>query len=402
MIVLGGTYIERCFEPQWSEIYGSGLRAVQLIAEFDKTENIQYITCGDQAIQQHLSGVSQVYKNVQCQTNNFFTAISFVYDYPLRSPYINPRLDLYSKKDKILQAEGDNVLIYGMLEATFNVNANKVVYDPQSPINPQVFSTTSSTCNQLVMIVNYSEACHLSTKTNLEDIKKFFFNEEDVFALIIKMGAKGAYLFEDIKDQGKIIPVFKTEKVWPIGTGDVFSAFFAYNWFHEMSLVESATLASKVVAIYAKSRSLLISEPLENFNLPSLLISKSHSKKIYLAGPFFKFTERWLVNEIYITLKDFGLDVFSPYHDVGSGKADLVVNKDIEGLDECDVIFAIIDGLDSGTLFEVGYAVAQNKTVIAYVQNETEESLKMIEGTSCIIEDDLSTAIYKTYWHAFS
>ncbi len=402
MIILGGTYIEKCFEPQWSEIYGSGLRAVQLISEFDNTQKIEYITCGDASIQQHLKGVSLIYENIGYKIIDFFTAISFTYDYPLRVPFINPRLDLYSQKDRELKAEGDNILIYGMLEATFNVNADKVVYDPQSPINPQLFSSTSSTCNNLVTIINYAEACQMSNKKELNEIKEFFFIKENVHALIVKMGAKGAYLFESKNDEGTNIPVFKTEKTWTIGTGDIFSAFFAYNWFKGTNLFDSAILASKAVAIYSKSKSLLISDSIKNFNFEPLYIDNKKSKKIYLAGPFFKFTERWLVNEIYLNLKDFGLDVFSPYHDVGPGNAELVVNKDIEGLDECEVIFAIIDGLDSGTLFEVGYAIAKNKTVIAYVQNETEESLKMLEGTKCVIEDDLSTAIYKTYWYAFS
>ena len=65
-------------------------------------------------------------------------------------------------------------------------------------------------------------------------------------------------------------------------------------------------------------------------------------------------------------------------------------------------MFAVVDGLDSGTLFEVGYAIAQNKKVIAFVQNEGEESLKMLEGSNCIIEKDLTTAIYKTYWELAS
>lgn len=402
MIILGGTYIEKCFEPQWSEIYGSGLRAVQLIAEFDKTQNIKYITCGDANIRQHLEGVSLIYENLEYEIIDFFTAISFTYDYPLRVPFINPRLDLYSQRDRVLNARGDNILIYGMLEATFNVNADKVVYDPQSPINPQLFSSTSSACKKMVTVINYAEACQMSNKKELNDIKEFFFIKENAYAIIVKMGAKGAYLFESISDEGQIIPVFKTEKTWTIGTGDVFSAFFAYNWFNGKNLFDSAMLASKAVAIYSKSKSLFISGLINDFDLEPLYLEKERSKKIYLAGPFFKFTERWLVNEIYLNFKEFGLNVFSPYHDVGPGSAELVVDRDIEGLDECELIFAIIDGLDSGTLFEVGYAIARNKTVIAYVQNETEESLKMLEGTGCVIENDLSTAIYKTYWYAFS
>lgn len=75
-----------------------------------------------------------------------------------------------------------------------------------------------------------------------------------------------------------------------------------------------------------------------------------------------------------------------------------MVEKDIEGLKNSEVIFAIVDGVDSGTLFEIGYAIAEGKKVIAFAQNETEESLKMLEGTNCEIVKDLTTAIYKTYW----
>ena len=95
-----------------------------------------------------------------------------------------------------------------------------------------------------------------------------------------------------------------------------------------------------------------------------------------------------------------GVPVFSPYHDVGEGKAEDVAPKDIEKLRDCSCVFAIVDGLDSGTLFEIGYAVAIGKKVVAYVENETEGSLKMLAGTGCDIEKDFTTAIYKTCWYA--
>ena len=74
--------------------------------------------------------------------------------------------------------------------------------------------------------------------------------------------------------------------------------------------------------------------------------------------------------------------------------------KDIEALNACDCVFAIIDGLDSGTLFEIGYAVAKGKKVVAYVENETDGALKMLKGTGCDIQSDFTTAIYKTCWYA--
>ena len=92
--------------------------------------------------------------------------------------------------------------------------------------------------------------------------------------------------------------------------------------------------------------------------------------------------------------------MFSPLHDVGIGNAAEVTEPDIEGLNASDVVLAVVDGLDSGTLFEIGYAVSRGKKVVAYVQNESEKSLQMLEGTHCDIETDFTTAIYKTSWYA--
>jgi len=53
-----------------------------------------------------------------------------------------------------------------------------------------------------------------------------------------------------------------------------------------------------------------------------------------------------------------GLRVFSPYHDVGIGIGKDVAPKDIEALKRSRAVLAIIDGVDTGTIFEVGYARA--------------------------------------------
>lgn len=99
---------------------------------------------------------------------------------------------------------------------------------------------------------------------------------------------------------------------------------------------------------------------------------------------------------------DLGLDVFSPYHDVGKGNAEDVVEKDLEGIHKCDLLFAVADGMDSGTIYEIGYARAINKPVVIYAENESEENLKMMEGSNCKIHKDYVTAIYHTLWTAIS
>ncbi|MNG23475.1 Nucleoside 2-deoxyribosyltransferase [compost metagenome] len=76
------------------------------------------------------------------------------------------------------------------------------------------------------------------------------------------------------------------------------------------------------------------------------------------------------------------------------------MEKDLVAIRACDLVFAIGDGLDSGTIYEIGYARALNKPVVVYAENESEENMKMMEGSGCILSKDYVTAIYKAVWAA--
>ena len=120
--------------------------------------------------------------------------------------------------------------------------------------------------------------------------------------------------------------------------------------------------------------------------------------RVYLASPFFTLGQRWLVDESRRCLRELGLLVFSPVHDVGPGPAEQVAPAALAALHECDVVFAILDGLDSGTVFEVGYARAVDKPVYALAQTVSEEDLKMVVGSDCKVFEDLVTALHHTAW----
>ena len=120
---------------------------------------------------------------------------------------------------------------------------------------------------------------------------------------------------------------------------------------------------------------------------------------MYLAGPFFSLSQLWLIEEARGQLLEMGLNVFSPVHDVGHGSAEDVA-QDLDAIHECDLMLAIGDGLDAGTIYEIGYARALKKPVIMYVENESEEDQKMMVGSGCIITDDFVTAIYQAAWKA--
>ena len=127
---------------------------------------------------------------------------------------------------------------------------------------------------------------------------------------------------------------------------------------------------------------------------------KTAGGREYLASPFFTLGQRWLIDETRRCLLELGLDVFSPVHEVGPGPAEVIAPADLVGLDESDVAFAILDGTDSGTLFEVGHARAKGKPVYALAQTVSEEDLKMVVGSGCHVFDDFVTALHHLAWRS--
>ena len=108
--------------------------------------------------------------------------------------------------------------------------------------------------------------------------------------------------------------------------------------------------------------------------------------------------QMWLINQSKIAIEKFGMSVFSPYHELGIGPAEVVAQADIKAIDECDVLYALFDDHDPGTLFEIGYAIKAGKKVVIYTEQNNDEHLKMFEGTGCEIIRDFATSIYTLSW----
>lgn len=398
MIVVGGTYDEYCFEPRWEKKFGSGLRACWVLGRLNPTEEINYFTFGDQPTKQFLQLVADEI-NLKFTVSPVPQAVQFRYDYPLANPVVIPRPDTLNYETNLIEIIGENILYYGMIEGNAKVSGNKVVYDPQSPSNPLPFSATGSTATHLAIVINIVEAKKIVgiKETDLNKIEDFFFNHENAEILIIKMGAKGA-LVKTRDGREEIIPVYETKTVWPIGSGDVFAASFANHWIQTDDPIQAAKYASWDTAVYCNTRNFNFIPFESDPEIKPFKILHYPQGQVYLAGPFFTFSERWLIDQIFNCLMAMNLKVFSPWHHVGLGDASTVVPLDIEGLNQSKLVFAVLDGLDSGTLFEIGFAIAKDCTVIGYVENESSESIKMLEGTNCIIEKDLTTAIYRCLW----
>ena len=392
--IVGGTYREICDWPAWNAVFGSGWRAVRVFRAFSPAKKIIFCSVGNQQLQQKMKvyAASEPLEPIVIETDNM---LCFEYAHPLSRPIITG----LNKNHHVVEADGKYVIGFGMLEASVKLTGEYVVYDPQSPTHPVSFKEQGGMANHLALVMNETEAKTLSGENDLLKIRDRLFERERCECLVIKRGANGAMVFRSKDDFGCVIPAYKTGHVWPIGSGDVFTTVFAYYWFNENTLEDSALKASKAAAAYCDMAGLYENLP-QMVNEDFVELKPNKRGNVYLAGPFFTLNEKKFVTDCRNILSAMGVKVFSPYHDVGEGKAEDVAPKDIDALNACDCVFAVVDGLDSGTLFEIGYAVAKGKKVVAYVENETDGALKMLQGTGCDIENDFTTAIYKTCWYA--
>lgn len=131
--------------------------------------------------------------------------------------------------------------------------------------------------------------------------------------------------------------------------------------------------------------------------VPALDVSVFARYRVYLAAPLFSEAERTYNEEIAALLKKHFFDVHMP-QDTGDNSAERdihehhsIYKKNIQAINDADIIVAIIDGADadSGTAWEMGYATASGKPVIALrtdfrIAGRDELVNLMLEQSACV------------------
>ena len=401
--VVGGTYRERCDDPHWDQVYGSGLRAAAATSGVIK--GVKLSTYVDDERREDLRIYAATY-GIEVAAERTAVTPEFAYRHPLAPPVITPPIQQINRGPD-LGVSAPAILRFGMLEGTAVVHGERVVYDPQSRFDPQPFAANGSTATHLAIVTNLTEAIQLARVDGLEEIGKRLLADSNAEVVIVKRGAQGLTVFvrEGEKDVAiRALPAYRTSHVWPIGSGDIFSAMFAATWAVDgVDPFAAAEEASKATAYYCATKTLPIPndpEAVLGASFVALSSRPDHDPIVYLAAPFFTTAQRALVREIRDGLGGQGVRVFSPFHDVGLGEAEDVVPKDIAAINGCHAMFAAVDGSDAGTLFEVGHARCRNIPVVVLAEQATEEELKMLRGTGCELHRDFTTAIYSAAWAA--
>ncbi|MHC1699848.1 MAG: PfkB family carbohydrate kinase [Humidesulfovibrio sp.] len=399
--VVGGAYVEECCYPESTIYRGSGFRGACILSGLGN--EVKLHTAIGPKLAQEFDKIASKKKIALCVTAGK-TDFHFHYRHPLAKPSIYPPLQAALPQDEVF---AHDALVYGMLEGRPKVTATRVVYDPQDGYRSKPFSDNGSSAKELAIVASLSEALAISGRRSPEEAAVKLLSTPSCVAVVIKCGPQGALVATSSSQEW--IHAFPSKRVWKIGSGDVFSAAYAHAWLKAMKApLEAAWFASRMVRGYVETRR----EAFDNNEMATMwadaadaVVNKTMKSarslpkgQIYLAGPFFTTSQQWLIDEARLAFREMGFNVFSPVHDVGRGGPNEVVNADLQGLESSELVFALLDGLDSGTIFEVGYACAKGIPVIGVAEALGEQPLTMLLGSGCSITSDFATGIYAACW----
>lgn len=298
--IAGGCYFEACEAPYWRALYGSGGRAAHAL-----------IGRGPVTLHTYFPKVREpdlyplVAAGIEVKAVNSESALAFAYFHPLSDPVLAPERPSIQRQPA-LRVEGDAVLRFGLVEGDAIVAGRRVVYDPQSVGDFAPFSQNGSSAVALALVLNADEMRAATHHDDLDTAAGALLNAgADV--VIAKCGVHGAFVHSRDRPATPV-PAFWSDKVFKIGTGDVFSAAFTHAWAHMgQEPLESAYVASRSVAQYAASRTLPLPDAEALFG-GRPVCARQHGL-VHLIGSTMRLSDRWLFEEVAWRLEQLGAKV---------------------------------------------------------------------------------------------
>lgn len=386
--VVGGTYRERCIEPKIDDLHGSGLRAAALLTSLGRPTSFH--TCIESDATAKATAIFSAYGLAATEYVERPASVEFNYDTP-----VSPARWGYNGEAAEIEVSASRVVAFGMIDATWTVNADTVVLDPQHGDLSALLAGV--TAQSIAVVLNGHEAARL-TGLPAAEAGPALLALPGVDVVVIKQGALGGLVFaEGSTSTYGPVPTTSTRT---IGSGDAFTAGFAHSWFNNPDdPLAAAVMGAQVAAAHSMTDVPQVTQQTLT-ELPSPLpYVGDNVPSIYLAAPFFSTAERLLVETARSALLDAGLRVFSPLHDVGRG-GDEVAEKDLDGLRACNAVLALLDGYDPGTLFETGWAHHAGIPVVGFAEHPDDHQWTMLRGTGAIVSSDLTSAIHSAAWSA--
>lgn len=302
MIVSGGLYHEVCECPSWNAVYGSGGRAAAVLAELSESVELHTYSAQSAEVTTELYNQKKVGLRIFPST----TRIAFAYLHPLSKPSIAPS---FLPQHPPIQVQGDIVVRFGFLEGEAIVTADRAVYDPQTSNAPKAFRANGSVANKLAIVLNEQELRALGKSADIIQAARNVIDAEQAEFIAVKRGVNGcAVLYRD--GQIDYVPAYRSNSVFKIGTGDIFTATISFYWAREdMSPTAAADLASRAVARYAESKFLPDQSPRSIGFTP---VTPNRLGRVVILGSTDALQDRWLLEEARWCIRELGLTAICP------------------------------------------------------------------------------------------
>lgn len=378
MHIVGGFYREQCCIPAWDAMFGSGGRAATAVSTLSPGSVLHAYVEDFES-----KGIASIKKlGIVMRLSQRPTPIVFAYFHPLSRPHIQPPPDEIERQP-IIHVSGDAVLRFGFLEGDAIVDARRAVYDPQTWRNPVSFGANGSVARELAIVLNELE---LRSATGLDDPKLaalHLMEHQGAEVVVVKRGIRGATVFER-GGRTFTVPVYRSSRVFKIGTGDVFSAIFAHYWGEKkMPPGDAADIASRSVAAYCSVGHLPLADEEIFHRVPINFIAPG---SVILEGAVDTLGQRYTMEEARFILSDLGVEVFCP----ALGGAMNPTAK---------AVLVLADGLDDEAAKDIRARFPV--TPIVVLQESALKQMKtLVDGANVIVIDDFTSALYFAAWAA--
>jgi nucleoside 2-deoxyribosyltransferase len=133
---------------------------------------------------------------------------------------------------------------------------------------------------------------------------------------------------------------------------------------------------------------------------------------IYIAAPFFNSKQIDFVMEIENILDEYDMEYFSPrsfgiIHKLSdedkAKRIKAIYECNVEKICEADTMIAVIDDLDTGTIWEMGYATAIDIDIISISNHDYGLNVMLANSVRCHIKhiDDIPNAVANKEYRGF-
>lgn len=234
-------------------------------------------------------------------------------------------------------------------------------------------------------------------------------------SLLFKENRGGARLFNSSQQTGAIqVGAQARPIVHSVGVGDCFDAAFValLSRFNPIEALSYATWISSEYACYRdwdsfkrKVNRVMGTSPREIVELEGTKLTWEEREEfnIYIAAPDFDYVDRTHINNVVSCLKYHNFKPRLPIRESGQAVIDdsssekaRLFQADMNLLDECDMLLAVLVEHDDGTMIEIGLASGRRIPVVVYDPNRIAHNL-VLQNLPEFSSSDLDEILVKVF-----